>query len=342
MPEPHFVPTDGCHRGAWRRAGYVGSTLLSVFAGISVLGAGAAALAGPESRPAAVLIRPGTHRAARAAQCRALCVSVQAAGTAAPGETVSFGINISPVGLLNNVTVRISVDVPHPPAFATPAFTSCPNGDGTQVCTVGVLRGGEATELQAQIAIPGSAPDGDTATVSATATCSLLGLIGTGSATGSATVSVVTPQPTPHPSSPPPSGGHPGPPSGGGGHPSPGGSGGRPPAPGPDGSRLGTSLGNVGQGAVPPPSGGLGRTRAFPNPAGLFPVISPLPTASGPSRPGHAKAARAPYRASAVADILPFTRLQVSYQAAALAALAIGIVLAVVRLPRRRRRGDGR
>lgn len=319
--------------------------MLAVCAGISVAGAGTAAVA-----------LAATHSAsgpALAAQCRNLCVSVQTAGTAVPGQAVWFGIHISPVSLLENVTVRISVASSQPPAFSVPTFTSCPSGGGTRICTVGLLQAGQATELQAQAIVPGSAPGGDMATLSATATSAILGVIGTGSATGSATVSVVrsqpsppptrhpSPPPSPHPSPPPSSpstgGGQPGP-SPGGRHPSPGGFGLRPPAPGPDGLTLGTSPGSLALGTMPPPGEDLSGIGAYPNPGGLFPLISPMPASPGPGASGQARTARLRYRTTAVADVLPLSMRQLGFQIAALIALAAGVALAVVRIPLRRRR----
>jgi hypothetical protein len=289
---------------------------------MSVLSAGTAAAA-----------LAGTHSVARhalAARCKSICVRVQAAGTSASGQAVSFGIRISPVSLLDDVTVRISVAPSQPPAFSAPAFTSCPSGEGTQICTVGVLQAGQATELKARIFVPGSAPGGDMATLSATATGALLGVIGTGSATGSATVSVIRSPPT-SPSSPPPSS-----PSPGGRHPSPGEPGGRPPAPGPDGLRLGAGFGGLAPGAAPPLSDDIGGIAPYSNPASLFPLISPS-TASGPGRSRQARAAHLSYRATAVSGALPLSIRQVYGQIAALIALAIGIVVAVVRVESRRR-----
>jgi hypothetical protein len=286
---------------------------------MSVLGTGTAAAA-----------LAGTHSAARhalAARCRNICVRVQAAGTSASGQAVSFGIHLSPVSLLDDVTVRISVAPSQPPAFSAPAFTSCPSGEGTQICTVGVLRAGQATELKARIFVPGSAPGGDTATLSATATGAILGVIGTGSATGSATVSVIRSPPTPRPSPPQSS------PSPGGRRPSPGEPGGRPPAAWPDDSRLGVGFEGLAPGAVPPLSGDIGGTTPYANPASLFPLISPSPTATGP---GHARAAHLLYRATAESGALPLSMRQVYGQIAALIALVIGIVVAVVRVKFRR------
>jgi hypothetical protein len=348
MPERHVTQRDGRRPGSGRPAGWAGAAVLAVCAGTTVASAGPVAVAVAAARPAPRPVLP--------ADCRELCVSVQAAGTAAPGQVVSFGVRISPVSLLDNVTVRISAASAQPPAFPAATFTSCPSGGGTGTCTVGVLQAGQATELQAQVIVPGSAPGGDTATLSATATAAILGIIRTASATGSATVSVVrsqpSPPPSPHPSpppsrspSPPPSspstgGGQPGPRSGGGRHPSPGGSGGRLPAPGPDGFVLGTSPGQLALGLAPPPRNGLAGIGAYPNPGGLFPLVSPLPAAPDPGPSGRPKAAATHlrYHTTTVADVLPLSLRQVGYQIAALIALAIGVALAVVRIPLRKRR----
>jgi hypothetical protein len=297
-------------------------------------------------------------------------VSVQAvASTVVAGQAARFIIAIAPASVLDEATVQISVSSSGRPGFPAPTFTSCADGYGTQTCTVGLLQAGQATELQAQTVAPGSAAAGDRVTLSATVSWAVLGVIGAGSATGAATASVAgapppvhTPPPSPPPPGPPPrGGGHPGPPSPGGRHPgspSPGArSGGRPqgyragsgPAtggPGGTGTRLGARLGTLTLRRMPwpGPEGGEGGGTSV-SPAGLFPVIYPSPRPAGPrgSRRVRAAPALGRYRATAVADIVPLTWRQVSAQVAGLIALAVGILIAVVWVPLRRRwaRRDG-
>lgn len=357
MPEHNSRRPDRCRRGFRQHVRWAGSSALAVLAGISVIGAGtAAALA-------------GTHASARRAplaQCDNLCVSVQAlTGTVTPGQAASFGIHISPSSPLDKVTVQISLISSGSPSFPAPTFTSCGDGGGTQTCTVGLLQAGQATDLGASARVPGTAPGGERATLAVTVSWDLLGLIGTGSATGSATIDVAgiqpSPTPTPHPSTTSPGGGHPSPTTSSSGHPgspSPGGSspggghlgtpssglpgGGLSGVPGPIG--LGLGLGpdpdpdpdplSLGLGAVPT-VGGTGMGGSY---SGLFPLITPLPTAAEPGQPRHAATGHTVYRATAAADILPLNMWQLGIQTGGLIVLALGITFAVVRIPLRRRR----
>jgi hypothetical protein len=315
-----------------------------VLTGISVLLAGTIAVA---------LAVTHATRAASAATCTDLCVSVQAAtGTVAPGQTASFAIQLAPASALEQVAAQISLTAgTSSPGFPAPTFTSCDAGAGTQTCTLSGLQAGQATTLQAQVAVPGSAPAGDTATLTATVTWSILGVAGTSSATASATVEVATPTPTPPvstpPTSPSPGGSHPGSPSPGGGHtgsPSPGGGHQARPSPGRhrSGQRPGSPPGSsrltaLGLSRLPPL---LATDRPAPvvNPDGLFPRIYPAPPSGADRSRRPAKAARARYRPSAVADSLPLSLRQVDAQLAGLGALALGVAMAVVRVPLRRRR----
>jgi hypothetical protein len=357
MLERNRKAPDGCRPGGRRGVTRAGSSLLALLAGMSLLGAAVSAvvLAGLHS----------TAVAASADQCSQLCVSVQAAtGTVRPGEAEPFIIQISPGTPLDEVTAQISVTTGDgSPAFPAPTFTSCGDGEGTQVCTVGLLQSGETTDLSAEVLVPAAAPGGDTATVSATVSWSLLGLIGAGSATGSGTVEVVKPTPpppsspppsSPPPSSPPPSSSpptssHPTPPSsgtpgGGGGTGSSGGGGG---GGGASSSPGGQSRGNpasaasrlagLGPGIVVPLNGlpllSAGSSVAGTDPGGLFPTIYPAPPGSPSPR---ARAGRGVYRATAAADVLPLSIRQVDTEVGALIVLVLGVAIAVVRVPLRR------
>jgi hypothetical protein len=347
-----------------RHAGRAGSSVLAALAGISVIGAGTTAAALARTHQAAVhapmaqlMTQPMSQPMA---QCQSLCVSVSSAGTVAAGQTASFGIRVSPSSVLDQVTVQISVASSGSPSFPAPAFTSCGSGDGTQTCTVGLLQAGQATDLAASVRVPGSAPGGETATLSATVSWTLLGLIGTGSATGSGTVDVArTPPPppppppphTPPPSTPPPGGGHPSPsppPTGGSspGGSSPGGSSrsgghqgssspgrGQPQPLGPGSLKLGLGPEPMGLALGPLPG-----SVADGNDSDLFPLIKPLPATAGPSQPRRAAAGHIAYRATAAAEILPLDMRQLGVQVAGLIVLALGILIAVVRVPLRRRR----
>lgn len=371
MLQRDFTPRPGGRRSARRRRRRDGSPVLAVFAGVAVLSAGttAAALADvstaagpqpagqcqapviqPSSAPAPITSVPSTASASDSGAC----VSVRAAdSTVAPGQAVPFSIEISPLSVLDEATVQISVTSSEQPGFPVPTFTSCGSGGGTQTCTIGLLQAGQATDLAAQTTVPGSAPGGESATLSVTVSWAILGVLGAGSATGAATVDVVSSQPTPPATTPPPGGGHPSPGGGQSGPPSPGGShtgsppagthgGGQPHGHGPGGSaasgggqggsRLGARLGALALSRMPLLTTEGGESRV--NPDGLFPRIypSPLPAASGRSRKGGH-----PYRATTAADVLPLTMRQVSAQVAGLIVLALGIAIAVLRVPLRRR-----
>jgi hypothetical protein len=175
-----------------------------------------------------------------------------------------------------------------------------------------------------------------------------------GSVSGIATVKVVAPPPTsPNPkksTSPPPSkhnhghGHHNG---GSGGHSGDSGSG--------QDSGVGTNLGNglgnglgLGSGGTSPgsdlaPLTGLSGTGSGANPSGLFPTINPSPAVSGNggSSPA-ATGARHPYHATSVADVLPLNNGQMGSQVAGLAVLALGIIIAIVRVSVRKPRTQGK
>jgi hypothetical protein len=312
-----------------------GRTVLTGLAGASVLGAAATAAA-----------LAGLHTAAWGAsveQCAQLCVSVQVAtGTAAPGQTVPFSIQISPASPLDEVAAKIAVaSNAGSPGFPAPTFTSCGDGDGTHTCTVGLLQADQTTDLRAQVLVPGNAHGGSTATLSVTVTWSLLGLIGTGSATAAGTVEIVAPPPTsspppsspppssPPPSSPPPVGTHPTAPPRRGHSDSPGsGGGGSSPGGQHQSTALATSLPGFRPGVTPLLSAGGSVSAA--DPAGLFPMIYPLPSSAH-----RKKISRGAYRATAVADVLPLSIRQLDTEVAGLIVLAFGVVLAVVRVPLR-------
>jgi hypothetical protein len=358
MLERRFTPQPGDRADVARRRTWAGSPALGVLAGAALLcvGTTAAALAAasyPAAGGAAQQCQsittqspsPGSTSSSTpttgsvpspmstSALATEACVSVQAVpGTVAPSDAAPFDIQVSPVGALDQVTVQISVATPQPPSFAAPTFTSCGDGEGTQTCTAGVLQAGQASAMAAQVLVPAGAPGGDTATLSATVTWTVLGVVGTGSVTGSATVDVTTSPATspanPSPSPTPSGGGHPGTPSPGHGHT-------RPPATGqphgshPAGSQTGSGLAALTLSHLPPLLR-AGGTVAGSNPSGLFPVIrpSPLPSVSS-SRAGKRPAA---YHPTAVADILPLS-VQLGYQVAGLTALAIGVVMTVIRVP---------
>jgi hypothetical protein len=293
---------------------------------------------------------PGSAAAASSAATQ-LCVTVTAAtGTVKPGQAALYTIDVQPTGgAVADVTVQISAS---PSSFPAPAFSICGAGDGTQTCTLGAMRANKATELQAQDAVPGSASSGDSVTLTAKVTGVATGATTQGYVSGIASVHVVAPPPTtpkPSKSTSPTSSkhshshGHHG--SGSGGH-----SGGS----GSDqdsgvGTNLGNGLGNslgsgLGTGSTSSgsdlgPLTGLSGTSSGSDPSSLFPTISPSPPASGTggSRPA-AAGGRDPYHATSVADVLPLNNGLVGGQVAGLVVLAVGIIIAVVRVSVRKPR----
>jgi len=295
---------------------------------------------------------PGSAAAASPAATQ-LCVTVTAAtSTVKPGQPAQYKIDVQPTGgAATDVTVQISAS---PGSFPAPTFSVCGAGDGTATCTLGALGANKTTELQAQDAVPSGASSGDSVTLTAKVTGVAKGATTQGSVSGIATVKVVAPPPTsPNPkksTSPSPSNhnhGH-GHHNGGSGSDS-GGSGS-----GQDsgvGTNLGNGLGNglgLGSGGTPPgsdlaPLTGLSGTGSGANPSGLFPTINPSPTASGSGgSPPAASGARHPYHATSVADVLPLNNGQMGGQVAGLAVLALGIIIAIVRVSVRKPRTQGK
>ena len=346
--------------------------MLATFAGLAVLGVGTAAMAlagvhsspmhasstcqplpaAPSSPPPSPTpsLSPGggaswggaaNSTAPAAAQ---LCVSVRATtGTAQPGQVAQYKIDVwSTGGAADNVTVRISAA---PSSFPAPAFTVCGSGDRTQTCKLGVLRKQQITELQAQDSVPKSASAGDSVTLAATATGVASGATKQGSVSGSASVRVVaapSSSPTPTPSPTPTKHHHQ---HGHGNGQSDGGSGG---SGSNSGSGVGSGLGSgLGPGGTAPssdlsPLTGINGTGSGADPSNLFPTINPSPGASGNGGSPAATSRHDPYHPSAVADVLPLNTRQVGSQVAGLIVLAIGVVIALVRVSLRKPRTQDR
>jgi len=282
-----------------------------------------------------------------------------AASTVQPGHPAQYTIKVQPTGgAATDVTVQVSVS---PGSFPAPAFSVCGSGDGTQTCTLGAMQANNTTELQAQDAVPSNASSGSAVTLTAKVTGVAKGATTQGSVSEIASVSVVaapshtTPPPTKTtgPTSPP---GHHNKSGGGGGGGSGGGSGGSGSGHGSNsGSGVGTNLGNgLGNGlgtklGFTPgnfsptgnldPLSGLTGTGSGADPSSLFPTISPSPGPSGTGgSPPTASGGRAPYHPTSVADVLPLNKGQIGGQVAGLAALALGIIIAVVRMSVRKPR----
>jgi hypothetical protein len=291
-----------------------------------------------------------------------LCVTVTAVtSTVRPGNPAQYTIKVQPAGgAATNVTVQVSAS---PSSFPTPTFTVCGSGDGTQTCTLGAMQANKAIELQAQDAVPSLAASGDSVTLTAKVTGVAKGATTQGSVSGIASVRVAAPPPTSP--SPTKSNGTSPPGPGGNGHGSGrGGSGGHSGGSGSgqgsgQGSGAGTGLGNgLGSnlgtklGFTPgdfsstgnlDPLSGLAGTGSGADPSSLFPTINPSPGASGTGgSPPATSGGRAPYHPTSVADVLPLNKGQVGGQIAGLIALALGIIIAVVRVSVRKPRAQDR
>jgi hypothetical protein len=301
--------------------------------------------------------RSGSAKSAAPAATQ-LCVSVTAAAsTVQPGQSARYTIDVQPTGgAATDVTVQISAT---PGSLPAPAFTVCGAGDGTSTCALGGMRANQTTELQAQDAVPSSASSGDSVTLNVTVTGVASGATTQGSVSGIASVNVVAPQKTP--STKPPSHTHSGHSHGhgngnGNGNSNGNGNGNSGGHSGGSGSNqdsgVGTNLnpglgGNLGLGSGDTslssglsPLTGLTGTASGADPSNLFPTISPSPNAT-PIPVGGSPAAttrHAPYHPTSVADVLPLNTGQVGGQVAGLVVLALGVVIAVVRVSLRKPR----
>jgi uncharacterized membrane protein YgcG len=274
-----------------------------------------------------------------------LCVTVAAqASSVNSGQNALYSITVSPKGgKADDVTVQISASSNRSsPATAAPAFTVCGKEANSRTCTLGTMNTSQATELQAKIAIPASAPSGDAVTLTATATGAAPGATASGSVIGSASVNAVAPTPTPTPTPTPSKHHH----TGSGHHHSGGGSGGHHSGGGGSGGGGSGSNGSGGSTQNTNPLAGLsplttagGGTNPG-NPSGLFPTINPSSSAT-PGAPGTtASKTQRPYKATTAADVLPLNPDQLSTQVAALCVLGIGIILVFARISLRKPKGS--
>jgi hypothetical protein len=290
--------------------------------------------------------------AAASAAATQLCVTVAAvASSVQPGHPAQYTITVQSTG---GTTTDVTVQVSASSGFPAPTFNVCGSGDGTQTCTLGTMSANKAIQLQAQDAVPSSASSGGSVTLTAKVTGVAKGATTQGSVSGIASVSVVAPPPT-TPTTTKPTGGktpsdHDHHNSGGGGG---GGSGGNSGGSGSGqgsgqgsgtdtgvGTKLGFSPGDtLGTGGFNP-LGGLGGTGSGTDPSSLFPTISPSPGTSGTggSTTPATSGGRAPYHPTSVADVLPLNTGQVGGQIAGLIVLALGIIVAVVRVSVRKPR----
>ena len=373
------TPREGSRPGARTRGNRAESSVFAVLAGVAMVctGATAAVLAGSHATAVAstssqcqMLPSAPTSPAPSPSQTATagsngstvpvsstpnatptdLCVTVSAqASSMNSGQDAYYSITVEPKGnTADAVTVQISSLASHSsPAPPAPQFTVCGNGDGSHVCTLGTMHTGQTTQLQAKIAIPSSAPSGDTITLSAKVSGAAPGSTSSGSVIGSASVSAIAPSPTPtktHSSSPSPSPTHH---HSGSGHHS-GGSGNG------SGSGNGTGTGTGGSSGTTSntdPLAGLPPLTTFGssplgssplgsnNPGGLFPTINPSSGAT-PSTGTTGSKSQQPYKATTVADVLPLNTGQLSTQVAGLVVLALGIILVFARITVRKPKGS--
>lgn len=371
------TPQEGSGPAARKRGNRTGSSVFAVLAGVAMVctGAIAAALAGSHAVAAASTSTqcqplptaasspaPSPTSTATAGPdssslpsvsstpntaATTLCVTVAAqASSVNSGQDAYYTITVHPTGnTADDVTVQLSAySSDSSPGPGTPAFTVCGNGDGTQTCTLGTMHTSQSTQLQAEIAIPSSAPTGETFTLSAKVTGAAPNATTSGSVTGSAASSAEAPAPKSSSPSPSSSGHHS---SGSGQHHS--GSGTNSGSGGGSGSNGSGSNGSSGTNrntdplaGLPPltTSGGsnplLGTGTDTGNAGGLFPTISPSSGASVPPAAGTGSKPQRPYKATTVADVLPLNPSQLSTQVAGLVVLGIGIILVFARISLRR------
>jgi hypothetical protein len=360
MLKREFTPQDGTRPGSRTRGSRAGS-VFGILAGVAMVctGATAAALAGSHAAVAAstgggcqtlpsapTSPGPSPSQTATAGTNNStppvssvpdqtptsLCVTVTAqASSVNSGSNALYGITVKPKGgKAGDVTVQISAS----PSSSTPAFTVCGKETNKQTCSLGTMSKGQATALQAEIAVPSKASTGEAFTLSATVSGAAPGATTSGSVTGSATVSAVAPTPTPSKThtSPPPSHHH----TGSGHHHSGGNSGSN--SNSADNGSSGTTGNTNPLAGLPPLTSADGGSTNPPgsNPSGLFPTISPSSSATPGTAGSTSSKTQRPYRATTVADVLPLNPDQLSTQVAALVVLGIGIILVFARISLRR------
>jgi hypothetical protein len=231
-----------------------------------------------------------------------------------PGGTGSYAIWVWPAGgAAAGVTVTVSGKVAS--KAATPKFTVCPTASG-RTCKVGGIAKGTSDELQATIAVPSGTAAGKQAVLTATANSSDAAAP---PASGGAIKITKKPSAT-HSPSPSPT-----------------------PTPTSTDSGLGATLpagilptvpsavGPATLGELPAPTTSAG------SPGGLFPTVSPQPSASPSPYSAVLPNARG-VRVTDVAATFPFSTRLVGGELVGLAVLAAALAIAIVRFSLRRPR----
>ena len=247
-----------------------------------------------------------------------LCLEVQAITTKAgvhPGGTASYAIWVWPAGgAASGVTVTVTGKVAS--NDVAPKFTVCPTASG-RTCKVGGIAKGTSDELQATIAVPSGTAAGKQAVLTATAKASDAAT--PPAADGSVKITAK------------PSASH---------SPSP--------SPTPTPTTTGTGVGATLPAGILPtvPSGtdpmaSLGQlpapTTSAGSPGGLFPTVSPQPSAS-PSRYSAVLPNARDVRVTDAAATFPFSTRLIGGEVIGLAVLAAALALAIVRFSLRRPR----
>ncbi|HEX9357618.1 MAG TPA: hypothetical protein VF933_27860 [Streptosporangiaceae bacterium] len=233
-----------------------------------------------------------------------------------PGGKASYAIWVwSAGGAASGVSVTISAKAAS--KDVTPKFTVCPTASG-RTCKVGGIAKSTSDELQATAAVPSSAAVGTYITLTATAKAS------DATAPPAADAAIkITAKPSKHSSSPSPT-------------------------PTPTSSSTGSGLGaTLPAGILPtvpltttqdPLLGELpGPTTSAGSPGGLFPTVSPQPSASPSPYSAVLPDARR-VRVTDAAATFPFSTRLIGGELVGLAVLAAALALAIVRFSLRRPR----
>jgi hypothetical protein len=249
-----------------------------------------------------------------------MCLKVQAITTKSgvhPGGTGSYAIWIWPAGgAASGVTVTISGKVAS--KAVTPKFTVCPTASG-RTCKVGGIAKGASDELQATIAVPSGTAAGKQSILTGTAKAS----DAAAPPAADAAIKITAKPKATH--SPSPS-----------------------PTPTPTSTSANSGLGatlpagilpTVPSGVTPEASLGElpGPTTSAGSPGGLFPTVSPQPSASPSPYSAVLPNARG-VRVTDAAATFPFSTRLVGGELVGLAVLAAALAIAIVRFSLRRPR----
>ena len=233
-----------------------------------------------------------------------------------PGGKANYAIWVwSAGGAASGVSVTISGKAAS--KDVTPKFTVCPTASG-RTCKIGGIAKGTSDELQATAAVPSGAAAGANITLTATAKA------GNATAPPAADAAIkITAKPSKHPSSPSPT-------------------------PTPTSSSTGSGLGaTLPAGILPtvpltttqnPALGELpGPTTSAGSPGGLFPTVSPQPSAS-PSPYSAVLPDARNVRVTDAAATFPFSTRLIGGELVGLAVLAAALAIAIVRFSLRKPR----